>query len=415
MVFLRICTGVVSVLFIVCFLGCRFDGPAAIKKSSSVVPDTPRASAVPDAPAVVMPSQEPPAQRPQQVLNVTRAQAAAVTLENAVINEDTVWTGWIQIYGSVYVSPQATLTIAPGTVVAFSTDHTGDTAGALLVRGRLVVSGTADQPVTFCPASLMAEPGSWRGLVILGSEKNNRIAHATIAGAQTGIDAVGSTVDLNSVVIASSHLGARFQRSLVTVVSGEAASCGVAYSLLDSDVDIRLVRVSGAETGVQVQGGSLAMEKSSLVKNRTALLANNAVLQLERVTLSQNTAGLTCFSCEGIVAAGSVMENYEHGLSLKDSRVRVVDNDISRNTGVGVRVENGMSAAWGNIFSFNGLYDIYNAGAENFTAPGNWWRTTQLREITRRVFDRSDDPSRGIVEVSPALPGEPVFGPRDFP
>jgi hypothetical protein len=336
------------------------------------------------------------------------ASGYTTTYDNAFLEEDVVWHGRVLIRGAVTVASQATLTVSPGTVIVLVPDRDGAAEGALLIRGRLVVDGTAERPVIFRPDSRQVASGGWQGLLLLGSGKNNRIEHARIYGARIGVDAVFSTATLRSVMLEACLTGGRFQGSLVTVDGGGAANCDVGYQLVDSESVLRDVVVTGNGRGLTVSGGSLLL-KSAVVSGNSgaAMVAERSVLNLEHSTFAKNGAGLSLTDCEGGVTSSLLVENYDYGLLLKNSRVRVFDNLLSRNTGVAISVENGSSSAWGNSFSQNGLYAVYNAGAADFNAMGNWWGETQSKDLHKRLFDRANDPHRGVIRVSPALGREP--------
>ncbi|MBL7153766.1 MAG: S8 family serine peptidase [Phycisphaerae bacterium] len=80
-----------------------------------------------------------------------------------VISEDMEMTSddfWL-ITGPMLIEPQATLTIGPGTQVQWggiSDDpyNPGPQTGDILVRGKLLVEGTAEQPASFFPSYLVA-------------------------------------------------------------------------------------------------------------------------------------------------------------------------------------------------------------------------------------------------------------------
>ena len=81
-----------------------------------------------------------------------------------LLTADTVWSGRVLIDGSVKVARDATLTIRPGTEVAFvrhdrNEDGLGD--GTLIVEGRLLALGTRAAPIVFRSAASQPHPGDW--------------------------------------------------------------------------------------------------------------------------------------------------------------------------------------------------------------------------------------------------------------
>lgn len=82
----------------------------------------------------------------------------------AAILTDTVWQGRILIDGSVKVYKGATLTIRPGTEIAFvrrDDDRDGLGDGTLVVEGALRAEGTRRQPIVFRSAADDPRPGDW--------------------------------------------------------------------------------------------------------------------------------------------------------------------------------------------------------------------------------------------------------------
>ena len=104
----------------------------------------------------------------------TTVYPAATQTVSSDITTNTNWSGVILLQNKVYVKNNATLTIAPGTVIR------GDkaTQGTLIItRGaKINANGTATQPIVFTsdqPVGNRAE-GDWGGVVVLGLAKNNQ-------------------------------------------------------------------------------------------------------------------------------------------------------------------------------------------------------------------------------------------------
>jgi outer membrane protein assembly factor BamB len=89
---------------------------------------------------------------------------APLALHNAEILTDTTWSGRIVIDGQVKVFKGATLTIAPGSDIAFvrrDDDKDGLGDGTLIVEGSLRALGTPAQPIRFRSAAMAPQPGDW--------------------------------------------------------------------------------------------------------------------------------------------------------------------------------------------------------------------------------------------------------------
>lgn len=89
---------------------------------------------------------------------------AEVRYHGELLSTDTTWSGRVLIDGSVKVAKNATLTILPGTEVAFvrrDLDGDGLGDGTLIVEGRFIAAGTHGQPIVFRSAAPDPQPGDW--------------------------------------------------------------------------------------------------------------------------------------------------------------------------------------------------------------------------------------------------------------
>lgn len=104
----------------------------------------------------------------------TTVYPATITTVSADITTNTTWSGVVKLMNKVYVKNNATLTIAPGTIIR------GDklTQGTLIItRGaKIIADGTAANPIVFTSNEAVGarNEGDWGGLVLLGLAKNNQ-------------------------------------------------------------------------------------------------------------------------------------------------------------------------------------------------------------------------------------------------
>jgi hypothetical protein len=93
---------------------------------------------------------------------------------SADITTNTTWSGVVLLQNKIYVKNNATLTIAPGTIIR------GDkvTQGTLIItRGaKINAQGTSTQPIVFTSNESVGNrnEGDWGGVVILGLARNNQ-------------------------------------------------------------------------------------------------------------------------------------------------------------------------------------------------------------------------------------------------
>lgn len=388
-------------LFAVIFsVGCGLfsSGVGTAADVSSSVP-------VPAAPAVAPVQPSPP---PKQPVRYETGSDHDRYYQHDTLTEDVVWSGKILVRGGLTVASQATLSIRPGTVVYFVPDQDGALAGSLLVQGRISAVGSVDLPIVFKAATSEVVPASWRGIIVLGSDKRNVFEHCRIEGASVGLDAVYSTVSLVDTSFVSCDTGARLQNSLFQARHGKVSGCAVGYSLIDSESDVRDIAGTGNSVAMSLVRGSLSLKGSSFTANTgSALESHDARVMISGTTFANNSVGLVLADSEGSIEASGIIENREYGLQLLRSRMKIQGNRIYMNTGVGIMTDTGGSVAWGNTIALNGLHDIYNAGTEEFRAIGNWWGSAASGR-KKRIHDRAVDPSRGPVLVEPELSAPPA-------
>lgn len=89
---------------------------------------------------------------------------------NADIQEDTTWSGTIEVTESVYVYENATLTIEPGTTIKMCSDCFVE-IGWSGKAGTLIADGTVDEPIVF--EGQVAEQGYWRNIHVADEAASN--------------------------------------------------------------------------------------------------------------------------------------------------------------------------------------------------------------------------------------------------
>lgn len=393
---LALCSGCVRGLFPLGGTGAEAQPPAPVSQTVQAL-STPQVTS-------------PVAANPERKRKVYEPDAGSdFAYQNAALTEDVTWSGKVSVRGVLTIAPQTTLAISPGTVVTFQPDDAGSTDGALLVLGRLCAKGTSERPVLFRPGTRTAEPGDWQGILLLGSEKKNLLEQCRVEGAATGLEALFSTITLKDAQFLACETGVRLKGALLAAAGGGASNCGLGYALVESESDIRDAVFSGNTRGLFLSGGALRLASTNFAANAEAALeAKGARLSVLRSAFAGNGSGLVLTSTEGEITSSKLVANRGVGVRLTGSRMRLSGNVISRNTDVGIMADDAEAAAWGNDISSNGRYDLYNAGREDFMAPGNWWGTPSLPEARIRIYDREDDPRNGSVRIEPRLAASPV-------
>jgi Right handed beta helix region len=151
----------------------------------------------------------------------TRVLGAQKPIEaEGVITSDTTWSGDVTVFSDVLVPEGVTLTIAPGTTVLFAYSDSSkiepmflSMGTELLVRGRLVVEGRKDSPVTFAPAPedvdlKKPERGDWGGLIFDGEAASASVVKfARFSMADSAVSTFYSSPEITGCTVDDSAYG----------------------------------------------------------------------------------------------------------------------------------------------------------------------------------------------------------------
>ncbi|MDO9080462.1 MAG: PQQ-binding-like beta-propeller repeat protein [Desulfuromonadales bacterium] len=176
---------------------------------------------------------------------------APLALHNAEILTDTTWSGRIVINGQVKVFKGATLTIAPGSDIAFirrDDDKDGLGDGTLIVEGSLRAIGTAAQPIRFRSAAMEPQPGDWLEIRVDFS-KETQLRYCEIRDSAHALHA-----HFTKAIVEDSHIhhnidGSRlgqgnfiFRRNLIEENEGK----GINFRNATIDITANIIRHNGA-------------------------------------------------------------------------------------------------------------------------------------------------------------------------
>ncbi len=125
--------------------------------------------------------------------------------------------------GVVHVRKGATLTILPGTRVAFvsrqlagADEHEGFTGSGIRVDGRIVAEGTADKPIAFTVADAPPAPGRW-DKILFSFSTGSRFDNCTFEGARYAFHAHFSEIAVRRCLFRDNEEGVRLGQSRVTI------------------------------------------------------------------------------------------------------------------------------------------------------------------------------------------------------
>ncbi len=261
-----------------------------------------------------------------------------------VIREDVTLKGEISIMGTVVVGRQATLTIAPGTIIRFAgVDKNGDGVGdcELRVLGKLLVQGESTHPVRFTSLEKEPKPKDWSYVLLFASRGKSIIKYAIFEYAFTGVQAHFSGVVVSDSVFKRNAEGIRFGRAHVKIEHNEISknTYGIRHHRLEENVEIVGNNIHHNEVGIFL------------------------------VPSSQNIIDFS-------------QEQYSADRKRKKQPI-IKGNNIFGNSKY--------NYCLGERFR----YDI--------VLKENWWGSARLNNIEEQIFDRLDDPLLGKVLVQPYL------------
>jgi parallel beta-helix repeat protein len=177
--------------------------------------------------------------------------AAALTYRDAVISEDTTWSGEVLITGRTVVKKGATLTLLPGTTVRFAwSDEDGNRIGdgELNVEGKLIARGTPGETITF--TSARKDPGmkDWT-YVMLSMNRDSRVEHCLFEYAFTGLQVHLSTAVIRNSLFRKNFEAMRFSTSDMLVERNDIVgnTYGIRYESRGSETTITRNTISGNE------------------------------------------------------------------------------------------------------------------------------------------------------------------------
>lgn len=198
---------------------------------------------------------------------------------------DLVWSGVVTMTGDVLILAGGSLTIRPGTEVriipAEGTQIDPEYFSSLtelLIRGRLLIEGTAERPVRF---TLVERPGleeiAWAGIT-LDAAGASVLRHVVVERAEAGLRCVGSSPEV---------VGSEFRRCRYGIIAQLASH----PKILDN-------RITDGEGGVFCWRGSNPYLKGNVVSGHDeegVFVDRTSRPYLDRNTVTGNAIGLALY------------------------------------------------------------------------------------------------------------------------
>ncbi len=327
--------------------------------------------------------------------------------------QDTVWDGEVLVDGILTIPPGVTLHVRPGTTVRFTRRETnGDGIGEheLFIQGRLLASGTAEAPVRFTSAEVDPRPGDWGAINIMASEEENLLEQVEIEYAYRGFHAHFARASLADCRFRRNVRGLQFQESTVAIARCRVSDNLNGLQFRDSKVTLADSVVEGNYWGVRCVYSELALSRCRVEGNLVnGVNLRDSSLSATANRISGNRKGLYLQRSRCDVTGNELLDNSEHGILLEESDCRVTANRIAGNGRAGVKWIDARGSLAGNRLDGNGTWALYNEGAGEADARGNWWGSADPGAIAAAIRDGEDLPGMGRVDASDPLEEPPIL------
>lgn len=269
----------------------------------------------------------------------SRFEKTSVKITDAVLTQNTIWSGEVVIRGVVLVKKGVTLTIEPGTKVRFvrvdkDLNNVGD--GELRVEGRIVARGTAMEPIVFTSAEQSKVTRDWSYVHLLASQEDNLFEYCRFEYGFSGIQVHYSTVRVTDCLFSNNHEGLHF---------------------------------------------------------------NTANVMAEHNTFEKNGSAIRFKRLEGrVVITANDIRNNEIGVLFGRQQINAVDFNKLNNP-VDYPVFSGNSFHRNHKYNFSmGEGQELDIHVEN-----NWWGTDNSSKISSEIFDKESDIALGRIIFTPFL------------
>ncbi len=346
--------------------------------------------------------------------------------QDEVFRGDTIWQGRIEVAGLIRVPEGSRLFILPGTIVEFLKK---DTAGfgigenGLLIQGRLIAKGTAENPIIFRSAEKVKRMGDWDSINIMNSAgTQNLIEYCRIEDAYRGLHFHFSHVGLFNSQVTNNYRGVQFQESLVLLKGNNIFNNKSGLQGRDSDVTLtdnvisannmganffrtnltargNQITANGKE-GLRIREGVSSLQENLIDGNRFGLMVADMFYgDYSKNTITNNLeVGLSLKNADNLVVVGNfIAGNGFNGMNIQESRASIKDNQITDNGERGIGIQSFDGEIAGNNIAKNRLYAIDLEGPQDVSAQENWWGGDDPAKV---VFDKRADAARGKVACS---------------
>lgn len=282
----------------------------------------------------------------------------------------------------------------------------------LVVQGRIHVAGTTERPVVLTSDLAKPQRGSWSGIVLLATEKRNLFERCRIEYAETGIDLRFSNATLKGVTIVNAKTALLANDGVVQMIGGSVSDSDTGIEMSNSEFDSKDLQINACQRGSLFRKTSVVLSAPKIFNNlQSGLEADECRIKVSNGDFSGNTLGMRVKSGEGQITMSRFTKNRQVAMHLSGTRLKIQRCLFSDNIQDAVRTEDGRSLFLNNAFIANGGFNLYNAGHEAVSARQNWWGMADFPAIKQKIYDVADDKNSGSVQFSPWLNEKPPLMP----
>lgn len=307
--------------------------------------------------------------------NLSEIPAKKSCIANGTISENLVWKkAWspIEIEGDFVIAPRYTLTIEPGTVIAFKPFENNGNAfrnnvSEFIIEGSIDARGTVDEPIRFVSQSSIPERNDWDGIRFSASTDGQTASvldNVIVSGADTGLKLYGSNITV-------SNYTARYCKTGLAV---NTASGTFVTNLVFEDCDVGLqadgtyntnlwnVKVSRCAHGIVTNNNCGLVLNDFEIRDVTQIgiqscdrentsIKHGVIHSLAKgLTISGDTCDAEFLTIDA--RAGVVLEGAENAVVQNN----IIVNQISAGSGNGIE-----DMTSGNAYPFNNIFGFANA------------------------------------------------------
>lgn len=295
-------------------------------------------------------------------------------LQSLVADGDALVSGTpYLVMGDLYVPANATLNIQAGATIKFGPD------AEFIVDGEIGFQGSSSSQVVLTSQKSTPEVSDWKGIRLNNEAVNHSWDHLTIEYASEGIyveDQV--TLNIDQCALRFNRVGIKFDPGS----DGSVTQC---------------VIEDNRDYGIHIQSNAVVASPT---------IQNNQIVRTSGLNGSYYGYAIYFNGQSNSLVQGNELSNNLYGVYMQ-GHVNLQYNPTPSITG--------------NNFFNNSRYNLYalsynNAAQVQIDASGNWWGTTDVNQISSKVYDHSDNPNSsphvdytGFVDGS--LPGgQPIQG-----